>query len=118
MTKNEIIRELSKCSPRLIGRLFIVYHNKEANVRYTFAYEDTLSHGSTYDERKELARVLLSLYEVRRHIECIRVVYWTRNSDNDLLERYYDSCGRYVYSISDFIKFIKPIKNNHHVKTY
>lgn len=107
MTKNEIIRELLKFNPRLIGRLFIVYHNKDANVRYTFTYEDTLSHGSTHDERKELARVLLSLYKLRRHIECLRVVYWVRTSENDFLERYYDSCPHYVYTISDFIKTIK-----------
>lgn len=107
MTKNEIIRELSKRNPSLIGRLFIVYHNRSSNVRYTFTYEDTLSHISTHDEVKELARVLLSLYKLRRHIECIRVVYWIRNSENDWLERYYDSCSNYVYTISDFIKTIK-----------
>lgn len=106
MTKNEIIRELSKCNPSLIGRLFIVYHNKAANVRYTFTYEDTLSHISTHDEVRELARVLLSLYKLRRHIECIRVVYWICTSENDWLERYYD-CSNYVYTISDFIKTLK-----------
>lgn len=107
MTKNEIIRELSKFKPTLIGRLFIVYHNRSSNVRYTFTYEDTLSHISTHEEVKELARVLLSLYKLRRHVECIRVVYWVRTSENDWLERYYDSCSNYVYSISDFIKTIK-----------
>lgn len=106
MTKNEIIRELAKCNPSLIGRLFIVYHNKKANVRYTFTYEDTLSHISTHDECKELARVLLSLYKLRRHIECIRVVYCVRISESDWLERYYES-SNYVYSVSDFIKTIK-----------
>lgn len=107
MTKNEIIRELSKFNPSLIGRLFIVYHNRSSNVRYTFAYEDTLSHISTHEEVKELTRVLLSLYRLRRHVECIRVVYWVRTSENDWLERYYDSCPNYVYTISDFIKTIK-----------
>lgn len=106
MTKNEIIRELSKFNPSLIGRLFIVYHNKKANVRYTFTYEDTLSHISTHDEVRELARVLLSLYKLRRYVECIRVVYWVRTSESDWLERYYES-SNYVYSISDFIKTIK-----------
>lgn len=107
MTKNEIVKELSKSNPNMIGRLYIVYHNEDANVRYTFAYEDTISHGSTCFERRELARVLLSLYKLRRHIECVRVVYWIRNSETGWLERYYDSCSRYVYSISDFIKTIK-----------
>lgn len=106
MTKNEIIRELSKFNPCLIGRLFISYHNKKSNIRYTFTYEDTLSHISTQAECKELTRVLLSLYKLRRHIECIRVVYWVRTSESDWLERYYES-SNYVYSISDFIKTIK-----------
>ena len=106
MTKNEIIRELTKLNPSLIGRLFIVYHNRSSNVRYTFTYENTLSHISTHDEVKELARVLLSLYKLRRYVECIRVVYWVRTSENEWLERYYKS-SNYVYSISDFIKTIK-----------
>lgn len=38
MTKNEIIRELTKSNLNAIGRLFIVYHNKDANVTYTFVY--------------------------------------------------------------------------------
>lgn len=107
MTKNEIIRELSKFNPTLIARLFIVYHNRSSNVRYTFTYENALSHISTHEEVKELARVLLSLYKLRRHVECLRVVYWVRTSENDWLERYYDSCPNYVYTISDFIKTIK-----------
>ena len=116
MTKNEIIRELSKFNPSLIGRLFIVYHNRSSNVRYTFTYADTFSHISTHgeakelvrhEEVKELARVLLSLYKLRRYVECIRVVYWVRTSENDWLERHYDSCPNYVYTISDFIKTIK-----------
>lgn len=107
MTKKQIIRELSKFNPFLIGRLFIVYHNRSSNVRYVFAYEHTLSSISTHDDVKELTRVLLSLYRLRRHIECLRVVYWVRTSENDWLERYYDSCPNYVYSISDFIRTIK-----------
>ena len=106
MTKNEIIRELSKFNPSLIGRLFIVYHNKKTNTRYTFTYEDTFSHISTHDEVRELARVLLSLYKLRRYVECIRVVYCVRTSESDWLERYYES-SNYVYSVSDFIKTIK-----------
>lgn len=106
MTKNAIIRELSKFNPRLIGRLFVSYHNKKTNTRYTFAYVDTLSHISTQDEVRELARVLLSLYKLRRHIECIHVVYWVRTSESDWLKRYYES-SNYVHSISDFIKTIK-----------
>lgn len=113
MTKNEIIRELSKFNPRLIGSLFIVYHNKQANVRYTFTYEDTLSHISTQEEVRELARVLLSLYKLRRYVECVRVVYLIRTSESAWLERYYDS-SNYVYSISDFIKTIKTIKYNNY----
>lgn len=109
MTKNEIIRELLKINPNLIARLFIVYHNSSANVRYTFTYEKALVHNSsrTHEEVKELARVLLSLYKLRRHIKCLRVVYWVPASKNDWLERYYDSCPNSVYSISDFIKTIK-----------
>lgn len=104
MTKNEIIRELSKIKPSLIGRLFIVYHNRTSNVRYTFTYEYT-SHVS-HECLRELSRVVLSLYKLRRYIDCIRVVYWIRTSDNDWLERYYD-CSNHVYSISDFIKSVK-----------
>lgn len=107
MTKNEIIRELVKSNLATIGRLFIVYHNRETNVTYTFVYEDTLSHGATCEERRELARVVLSLYRLRRFVQCLRVVYWIRNSDGDWAERYYDSCAHYVYSVSDFIKTIK-----------
>lgn len=109
MTKNEIIRELLRFNPALIARLFIVYHNTSANVRYTFTYENAPIRNSphTHEEVKELARVLLSLYKLRRHIKCIRVVYWVRTSENDWLERYYDSCSNYVYSISDFIKTVK-----------
>lgn len=106
MTKNEIIRELSKFNPCFICRLFIAYHNKKSNIRFTFTYEDTLSHSSTQAERKELVRVLLSLYKLRHYIECLRVVYWVRTSEGDWLERYYESFN-YVYSISDFIKSIK-----------
>ncbi len=107
MTKNEIIRELVKSNLATIGRLFIVYHNRETNVTYTFDYEDTLSHGATYEERRELARVVLSLYRLRRFVQCLRVVYWVRNSDGDWSERYYDFCTRHVHSISDFINTIK-----------
>lgn len=109
MTKNEIIRELSRFNPNLIARLFIVYHNSSANVRYTFTYEKALVHNSshTHEEVKELARVLLSLYKLRRHVKCLRVVYLVPTSENDWLERCYDSCSNYVHSISDFIKTIK-----------
>lgn len=107
MTKNEIIRELTKSNLSAIGRLFIVYHNKDSNVTYTFAYEDTLTYGATYEQRRELARVILSLYRLRRYVQFLRVVYWIRDSDKNWVERYYDSCSHYVYSISDFIKTIK-----------
>lgn len=109
MTKNEIIRELSKFNPALIARLFIVYHNTSANVRYAFTYEKVLTCNSahSHEEFKELSRVLLSLHKLRRHIKCLHVVYWVPTSENDWLERHYDSCSNYVYSISDFIKTIK-----------
>lgn len=106
MTKNEIIRELTKCNPRLIGRLFISYHDKKTNTEYKFTYEDTLSHISSQGETRELVRVLSSLYKLRRYVECIRVVYWVRISESDWLERYY-GLSNYVYSVSDFIKSIK-----------
>lgn len=109
MNKNEIIRELLRFNPALIARLFIVYHNTPSNVRYTFTYEKALTYNSanSHEKLKELARVLLSLYKLRRHIKCLRVVYWVPTSENDWLERHYDSCSNHVYSVSDFIKAIK-----------
>ena len=62
MTKNEIIRELIKCNPDDIKSLSIIYHDSGSLVEYFYDYEIT-PHLSL-DSRRELAKVLLSLYKL------------------------------------------------------
>lgn len=104
MTKNEIIRELTKCNPQDIERLRIVYHNRETDVKYVYVYEFTSY--LSLDARREFARVLLSLYKLRKYVISVFVTYFP-TADVDYLDRYYDSCRLYVHSVSDFIKTIK-----------
>ena len=101
MTKNEIIRELAKCNPSNIQRLYVIYHNKP-NVQFTFSYEYTSS--ASVDSRRELSKVILSIYKLRIYVSSILVVYFSDNGG--CLTRAYDSCVR-PQSISDFIKTIK-----------
>lgn len=105
MTKNEIIRELRNCRVDFIERLFIVYHNGSTPCKYVFEYENTLNNISTYDERRELARVLLSIYRLRRYVDHLHLVY--SDCNGNAFEHIYDSVGHYVFSVSDFIKTIK-----------
>lgn len=112
MTKNEIIRELTKCNPQNIKRLSVIYHNSAANVRYIYDYEFTSF--STLESKQELVSVLLSLYKLRRYVVYLDVCYFLQ--DSTIVRNFRNF--RYVPSVSDFIKFLKPIKNNHHVKTY
>lgn len=109
MTKNEIIRELSKCESRYVRRLTIVYHNLSSNVVYTFAYENSPYYIASDAECEELVRVLMSLYKMRKYIVDIHATYYTRNSDGYFIKRveHYTSadCLQYVFSISDFINF-------------
>lgn len=103
MTKNEIIRELSKSTPCRVKSLSVIYHNKANGVRYVFNYEWT-THSS--DELlREFARVFLSLWKLRKYVECICVSYFS-DETGDSIRRIYDSCNR-VNSVSDFIKSIK-----------
>lgn len=104
MTKNEIISELTKRNPRDIERLRIVYHNRETNVKYVYVYDAASSFH--IESRKELGRVLLSLYKLRKYVECIHVIYFP-SADVDYFDRYYDFCQCYVHSVVDFIKTIK-----------
>lgn len=111
MTKNEIIRELRSCRVDCIEHLFIVYHNRQSprfTVKYVFLYENISDHVSTYPERRELARVLLSIYRLRGCVDCMRLAY--RDYDGSVVDLFYDSNASYVHSVSDFIKTIKPIK--------
>lgn len=101
MTKNEIIRELSKCNPSNIKSLYVIYHNKP-NVKFTFSYEYNSS-VSVYS-RRELAKVILSIYKLRSYVSSILIVYFSKTGG--CLTRTYDSCVR-PQSISDFIKTIK-----------
>lgn len=109
MTKNEIIRELMKCNPLHVRRLTIVYHNRNRNVVYTFAYENSPCYKASDGEKSELVRVLMSLYNMRGYIKDMHAVYYTRNSDGYFVKRieHYTSadCLQYVYQISDFINF-------------
>lgn len=106
MTKVEIIRELTKCNPQNIKSLSIIYHNRGVNVRYPYIYE--FSH-SSLEARRELAMVLLSLYKLRRYVEGVKVVYFPFDDYDECVTRYFCDT-RYVDSISDFVKCIKPIK--------
>lgn len=101
MTKNEIIRELAKCDPSNIRSLYIIYHNKP-NVKFTFSYEYVSS--DSVDSRRELAKVILSIYKLRSYVSSILIVYFSDNGG--CLTRTYDSCVR-PQTISDFIKTIK-----------
>ena len=104
MTKNEIIRELIKCNPEDIKSLYIIYQNGRSRVRYVYDYEFTshLSLGS----RRELAKVLLSLYKLRDCVDVIRVEYFPADEDGNYICKYFSNI-HYVPSISDFIKTIK-----------
>lgn len=101
MTKNEIIRELSKCNPSKIKSLYVIYYNIP-NVKFTFSYEYTSS--ASVDSRRELAKVIFSIYKLRSYVSSIFIVYFSANGG--CLTRMYDSCVR-PQSISDFIKAIK-----------
>lgn len=101
MTKNEIIRELTKCNPQNIKSLSVIYHNSAANVRYVYDYEFTSF--STLESKQELARVLLSLYKLRRYIVYLDVCYFFQ--DGTIARNFRGF--RYVPSVSDFIKYVK-----------
>lgn len=107
MTKNEIIREVTRINPKLIKSLDVIYHNHNrlARFNYVFSYEYT-SHAS-HEILRELARVLLSLYKLRKHVQCIRVEYFPLDDENNDCISRYASDIHYVRSVSDFIKSIK-----------
>lgn len=102
MTKNEIIRELTKCNPQSIQRLSIIYHNDSANVRYI--YEFTSRNASS--SKQELAQVLFSLYKLRRYVVYLDVSYFSQDGISVRTFRSF----RYVSSVSDFIKCVKSVK--------
>ena len=104
MTKNEIIRELVRINPRLIKRLTITYHNRCADVKYVFCYEYT-THVS-HELLRELARVVLSLWKLRKFVDSINVVYFPFEDDAECVLRSFNVLN-YVTSVSDFIKSIK-----------
>ena len=103
MTKNEIIRELSCCSPCRVKSLFVIYHDYHTDARYTFSYEHTAD--SSVESCREFVRVLLSLYKLRKYVMTIFVSYFS-DENGKCLTRTYDSYNR-VNSVSEFIKTIK-----------
>lgn len=105
MTKVEIIRELTRSNPKLIKSLDVIYHNRFAKVNYVFSYEYT-SHAS-HEILRELACVVLSLYKLRKHVQCVRVEYFPLGDENNDCVSRYASDIHYVRSVSDFIKTIK-----------
>lgn len=114
MTKNEkinksikydIIRELRRCNPDNIKSLNIIYYNSAARVRYCYSYEYT-SHVST-EVLRELARVLLSLWKLRKYVDFISVDYFPfPDDDSECVKRFYNEIN-FTLSISNFIKSIK-----------
>lgn len=105
MTKNEIIRELTRTNPKFIKSFDVIYHNRGSKVIYVFSYDCT-SHCS-HEFLRELSRVVLSLYKLRKYVESVRVVYFPFDDDNEECIMRYASGIHYVDSISDFIKTIK-----------
>lgn len=106
MTKNEIIRELSKCNPCRIRSLFVVYHNPVKHVSYSFSYENDPSLGLVpLSIRRELAKVVLSAYKFRKYIKVISVAYFSSANGESCIRHYSDYC--LVPTISDFIQSIK-----------
>lgn len=106
MTKNEIIRELCNCNARCIERLSIVYHNRASGDIYVFDYKRSCD--SSLDLCRELARVLLSLYKLRKYVVSIRVVYSCLDFLEGPIRRCYSYYNyNYVDTVSDFIKTIK-----------
>lgn len=103
MTKDEIIRELTKCNPQSIQRLSIIYHNDSANVRYIYEFSSLCDCSS----KQELARVLFSLYRLRRYVVYLDVSYLS--SDCIVVRNFRNF--RYVPSVSHFIKYVKLYNN-------
>lgn len=108
MTKNEIIRELLKINPALIRRLDIIYHNRCAEVKYVFSYKFT-TFGSD-ESLRELSRVILSLWKLRRFVVGIGVEYFPfddygKDYGKCIVRKFQSS--QYVHSVVDFIKTIK-----------
>lgn len=108
MTKNEIIRELVKCKPCNIQTLAIIYHNKRLGIKYPYVYEYTLH--VSHESLRELARVVLSLWKLRKYVDSIAVTYFPLCDDGKPIYRSYDSCNGFVYGISEFIECVKPLK--------
>ena len=106
MTKNEIIRELSKCNLSRVRTLFVVYHNPVTQIRYSFSYENEPSLGLVpLSVRRELAKVVLSAYKLRKYIKVISVSYFSSANDESCIRYHSDYC--LVPTISDFVKSLK-----------
>lgn len=95
---------LKKLNPRLIKRLTITYYNRFADVKYVFCYEYT-THVS-HELLRELARVVLSLWKLRKFVDSITVEYFPFEDDAECVLRRFNVLN-YVTSVSDFIKSIK-----------
>ena len=108
MTKVELIRELTRIRLKFVKSLDIIYHNHSSKVRYIYSYNYVTC--SSLDARRELARVVFSLFKLRKYVEFIRVVYFPFDDKNEECILKYASDIHYVQFISDFINHIKPIK--------
>lgn len=60
---------------------------------------------STLESKQELARVLLSLYKLRRYVVYLDVSYFNDGSPRSFRD------FRYVSCVSDFIKYVKLYNN-------
>lgn len=108
MTKIEIIRELSRVRFKFVKSLDVIFHAPSTNARYVYSYEYT-SHQSL-ESRREFEMVVSSLYKLRKYVDCIRVVYFPFDDENEESIMRYSSDVHYVHSIQDFIQHIKPVK--------
>lgn len=104
MTKNEIIRELCNCNARCIESLSIIYHNRVSGDTYVYDYKRSCN--SSLDSCRELARVLFSLYKLRKYVFVINVVYFCGDFVDGPVRRSWSPCN-YVHTVSDFIQSIK-----------
>lgn len=101
MKKNDIIRFLQNLSPRCICCLDIVFHKMTTDgsfyYRYQFSVSPTFPSSST-----PLAKVLLTLWSLRRNVRAIHLVYLDSLNQQQQVEyivRDFVPCDR----LSDFI---------------
>lgn len=103
--KYDIIRELRRCNPENIKSLNIIYYNSSSHVRYCYYYQYT-SHVAI-EVKRELTRVLLSLWKLRDYVEGISVDYFPfSDDDSECVNRWYNEIN-FALNVFDFIKTTK-----------